>query len=146
MGGIITGSAFTKQFPTINTTTGHGNATLQGFVVAIYNIGCWAGALLTVFIGEALGRKRTIIVGATILARGTVIQCSSYELVQLMAGKHPPECEENRLASHAIYRSDELSPAQETASLPRRSLSGMLSWCRTNREGGLSRRRFRLMW
>ncbi|KKA23827.1 MFS sugar transporter, partial [Rasamsonia emersonii CBS 393.64] len=87
MGGIITGSAFTKQFPTINTTTGNGNATLQGFVVAIYNIGCWAGALLTVFIGESLGRKRTIILGATILTLGTVIQCSSYELAQLMIGR-----------------------------------------------------------
>lgn len=90
MGGIITGSAFTKQFPTINTTTGNGNATLQGFVVAIYNIGCWAGALLTVFIGESLGRKRTIILGATILTLGTVIQCSSYELAQLMVRDDQP--------------------------------------------------------
>ncbi|KAL1963340.1 hypothetical protein VTN77DRAFT_8461 [Rasamsonia byssochlamydoides] len=87
MGGIITGTAFTKQFPIIDTTIGTGNATLQGFVVAIYNIGCWAGALLTVFMGERLGRKRTIIVGATILALGTIIQCSSYRLGQLMVGR-----------------------------------------------------------
>ena len=84
MGGVITGTAFTKQFPSINITTANGNATLQGFVVASYNIGCWAGALLVMGIGERLGRKRTLIVGPTILAIGTVIQCSSYGLPQLI--------------------------------------------------------------
>lgn len=84
MGGVITGTAFTRQFPTINTTTANGNSTLQGLVVAIYNIGCWAGSLLTMVIGEKLGRKRTIIVGATILALGTVIQCSSFGIPQLI--------------------------------------------------------------
>ena len=90
MGGVITGSAFTKQFPSINTTTGHGNSTLQGFVVAIYNIGCWLGSLLTMFIGERLGRKRTIMVGAGILAIGTIIQCSSFALAQLMVSLRRP--------------------------------------------------------
>jgi MFS family permease len=84
MGGVLTGTAFTKQFPTIDTTTGNGNATLQGFVVAIYTLGCWLGSLLTMVIAERLGRKRTIIVGASILAVGTVIQCSAYGLPQLM--------------------------------------------------------------
>lgn len=84
MGGIITGPAFTKQFPTINTTTGNGSSTLQGLVVAIYNIGCWAGSLLTMFIGEKLGRKRTVVVGAFVLAVGTVIQCSAFHIPQLM--------------------------------------------------------------
>lgn len=84
MGGVITGTAFTDQFPSINTTTANGNSTLQGFTVAIYNIGCWAGALLTMFIGDGLGRKRTIVVGATVLAVGTVIQCSAFSLAQLL--------------------------------------------------------------
>lgn len=84
MGGVITGPAFTKQFPSINTTTANGNTRLQGFTVAIYNIGCWAGSLLTMVIGEKLGRKKTIIFGASVLAIGTVIQCSSYALAQLL--------------------------------------------------------------
>lgn len=89
MGGIITGSAFTRQFPSINTTTGSGSSTLQGLVVAIYNIGCWAGSLLTMVIGEQLGRKRSIILGATVLAIGTVIQCSSFGIPQLMVMPAP---------------------------------------------------------
>jgi MFS family permease len=96
MGGVITGPAFTKQFPSIDTTTGNGNANLQGFVVGIYNIGCWLGSLLTMFIGGRLGRKQTIIVGATILALGTVIQCSAYSLPQLMVNCLPQQGPVNR--------------------------------------------------
>lgn len=84
MGGVDTGVAFTKQFPSINTTSGNGSSTLLGLVVAIYNIGCWAGSLLTMFIGEPLGRKRTIVLGAAVLAVGTAIQCSSYDIPQLI--------------------------------------------------------------
>lgn len=87
MGGLITGAAFTKQFPTIDTTTANGNASLQGFVVAVYNIGCWLGSLLTMFIGEPLGRKPTIIVGALVLAVGSAIQCSAFGLPQLIVGR-----------------------------------------------------------
>ena len=84
MGGIDTGAASTKQFPSINTTTGNGSSTLLGLVVAIYNIGCWAGSLLTMFIGEPLGRKWTVLFGAVVLAVGTAIQCSSYHNPQLL--------------------------------------------------------------
>ncbi|EJU02248.1 general substrate transporter [Dacryopinax primogenitus] len=87
MGGVITGPQFTQRFPSIDTTSGHGNAQLHRFTVGIYNIGCWAGSLLTMVIGEPLGRKRTIIVGAIILAAGTIIQCSSYSLAQLLVGR-----------------------------------------------------------
>lgn len=87
MGGVITGTAFTKQFPSIDTTTGSGNSTLQGFVVAVYNLGCWAGSLLTMVIGERLGRKRTIMIGAGVLAVGTIVQCSTFTIAQLIVGR-----------------------------------------------------------
>ena len=83
MGGVITGTAFTKRFPTIDTTSGNGNANLKGFVVAVYNIGCWLGSLTTMFNGESLGRKRSVIVGAAILAIGSVIQFTSFGIPQL---------------------------------------------------------------
>ena len=87
LGGVLGGPAFTKQFPSINTTSGNGNPRLQGFVVGSYNIGCWLGALMTVYMGEKLGRKRTIMVGCTILAIGTAIQCSAYSIPQLVVGR-----------------------------------------------------------
>lgn len=39
MSGLLTGSAFTNQFPEIDTTPGgNGSSSLQGTVVAIYEI------------------------------------------------------------------------------------------------------------
>ena len=87
MGGVITGSAFTKQFPSINTTTANGNAKLQGAVLGMYNIGSWAGSLLTAVLGERLGRKRSIILGCFVIAIGTALQCSSFTLAQLIVGR-----------------------------------------------------------
>lgn len=84
MGGVITGSAFTAQFPSINTTTAHGNAQLQGFTLGTYNIGSFFGALLTAVIGERLGRKGSIVLGCSIIAVGTALQCSSFGLPQLI--------------------------------------------------------------
>ncbi|CAK7224533.1 hypothetical protein SCUCBS95973_005549 [Sporothrix curviconia] len=87
MGGVISGSAFTEQFPSINTTSGNGNSTLQGFVVAVYSLGCWLGSLLCAVFADRLGRKRTVLVGETILICGTAIQCSAFGLPQLIVGR-----------------------------------------------------------
>lgn len=87
MGGVISGSAFTAQFPTINTTSGNGNSTLQGFVVAVYSLGCWIGSLLCALFADRIGRKRTVITGESILIVGTAIQCSAFGLPQLIVGR-----------------------------------------------------------
>lgn len=84
MGGVITGSAFTAQFPSIDTTTASGNAQLQGAVLGMYNIGSFFGSLLTALIGENLGRKTSIVLGCLIIAFGTLLQCTSFALGQLI--------------------------------------------------------------
>lgn len=61
MSGLLTGTAFTKQFPEIDTTAdGSGSASLQGTVVAIYEIGCFFGSIFCLFAGERLGRRNCI--------------------------------------------------------------------------------------
>ncbi|KAF5988389.1 putative sugar transporter [Fusarium bulbicola] len=46
MSGLLTGTAFTNTFPEIDTTDGgNGSSSLQGTVVAIYEIGCFFGAI-----------------------------------------------------------------------------------------------------
>jgi len=88
MSGLLTGSAFTRQFPEIDTTAeGNGSASLQGTVVAIYEIGCLAGSLLTFVIGEKLGRRWTIMTGCMVLIVGTVIQTLAYGIPQLIVGR-----------------------------------------------------------
>ena len=62
MGGILTLPIFLSQFPTINPeaegqdSTSSQRATYQGIAVASYNLGCFIGAVITIF-GENLGGK-----------------------------------------------------------------------------------------
>ncbi|KAK6369478.1 hypothetical protein LTS17_009384 [Exophiala oligosperma] len=88
MSGLLTGAAFTKQFPSIDTTEGgNGSSSLQGTVVAIYEIGCFFGALLAFAFAEKLGRRLSIMIGCAILSVGAAIQCSSYRVAQLIVGR-----------------------------------------------------------
>ncbi|KAJ9110739.1 hypothetical protein QFC20_002780 [Naganishia adeliensis] len=67
MGGVINGSGFQNTFN--NPSPG-----LLGTIVAIYEIGCCVGSLLTAFIGDRLGRRRTICLGAVVMLAGTGFQ------------------------------------------------------------------------
>ena len=72
MSGIISADPFMEYFPET-----YNNATWQGFVTAIYEIGCLIGAIAILMFGDALGRRRAIILGAFIMILGVIIQCSS---------------------------------------------------------------------
>jgi MFS family permease len=56
-------------------------------VTAIFDIGCFAGAIIAFTIGERLGRKKTILTGSAIMLIGTVIMTASYSLPQMIAGR-----------------------------------------------------------
>ncbi|KKY30144.1 putative sugar transporter stl1 [Diaporthe ampelina] len=88
MSGLLTGSAFTAQFPEIDTNEGsHGSASLQGTVVAIYEIGCFFGSILALVFGEKLGRRMTILIGCLILCVGGALQASAYSIPHLIVGR-----------------------------------------------------------
>ncbi|TVY43141.1 Sugar transporter [Lachnellula subtilissima] len=89
MSGLLTGSAFTKQFPEIDTTdSGTGSSSLQGTVWVFQNpIGCFFGAILCFMFGERLGRRKSILIGSFILAIGAVLQASAYSIPQLIVGR-----------------------------------------------------------
>lgn len=86
MSGLLTGAAFTKVFPSIDTANG-GSSTVQGTVVAIYEIGCFFGALICMLVGERLGRKKCIAIGCIVLSIGAALQASAYSLAQLIVGR-----------------------------------------------------------
>lgn len=73
MSGIITAPEFNEEIPETR-----GNSTMQGFVTAIYEIGCLIGAVLVLCIGERLGRRRSIMTGAAIMIAGVTIQVTAY--------------------------------------------------------------------
>lgn len=89
MSGLLTGYAFTQQFPEIDTTNANakGSSSLQGTVVAIYEIGCFFGAIIAFVFGERLGRRWTIILGCITLIVGAAIQSAAYGIPQLITGR-----------------------------------------------------------
>ncbi|KAI0071993.1 general substrate transporter [Panus rudis PR-1116 ss-1] len=65
----------------------HPDPTRQGTIVAIYDIGCAVGSVMVFFLGEKIGRKRTIMAGAITMIIGTAILTSSTTLAQLIVGR-----------------------------------------------------------
>lgn len=72
MAGIISAPAFVSDFPEVD-----GDSTWQGFVTAIYAVGCFIGALFTLVFGDRLGRRYSIFLGASIMIIGVIIQICS---------------------------------------------------------------------
>ena len=62
-------------------------STIQGITVGAYTLGCFFGAVATIWLGNMLGRKRTIFVGSAIMVVGAALQTSSFSLPQLIVGR-----------------------------------------------------------
>ena len=69
MSGIISAPAFVKAFPQVD-----GDPTYEGFVVAIYAVGCFLGACFIFAFGDKLGRRNSIFLGASVMIIGVIIQ------------------------------------------------------------------------
>ncbi|KAH9867505.1 hypothetical protein IAQ61_008099 [Plenodomus lingam] len=93
MGGLLTLPSFLKYFPeidTINPPAGSSSshaATIQAITVGAYTLGCFFGAVATIWLGNILGRKRTIFYGSVIMIIGAILQTASYGLPQLIVGR-----------------------------------------------------------
>ncbi|KAL5375382.1 hypothetical protein PMIN06_002682 [Paraphaeosphaeria minitans] len=93
MGGLLTLGSFLRHFPEIDTahpppgTTASYTFTIQGITVGAYTLGCFFGAVATIWLGNMLGRKRTIFVGSAIMVVGAILQTSSFGLPQLIIGR-----------------------------------------------------------
>ncbi|KAJ6044111.1 uncharacterized protein N7446_002307 [Penicillium canescens] len=90
--GLLTLGSFIAVFPQIDTvnTTGSQdshNSTIQGTTVAIYEVGCALGAGSCAFLGDRLGRRKTIFVAGCIALVGIAIQSTPFSLGQLIAGR-----------------------------------------------------------
>ncbi|KAF1989914.1 general substrate transporter [Aulographum hederae CBS 113979] len=86
MSGLLTGRAFTNQFPEIDTQNG-GSSSLQGTVVAIYEIGCFFGAIFCLLWGEQIGRRKAIMLGCVVLSIGAALQASAYSIPHMIVGR-----------------------------------------------------------
>ncbi|KNZ59922.1 hypothetical protein VP01_1641g1 [Puccinia sorghi] len=59
----------------------------ESTIVASYEIGCFAGAILAFILGERLGRKRSIRLGAAWMVVGAVLQAAAFGRPQLIVGR-----------------------------------------------------------
>lgn len=93
MGGLLTLKSFLKYFPEIDTqnppagSTASHTATIQAITVGAYTLGCFFGAVATIWLGNLLGRKRTIFIGSVIMIIGATLQTASFGLPQLIVGR-----------------------------------------------------------
>ena len=86
MSGIISAPAFNNVF-----TETRENPSMQGFVTAIYEIGCLAGAMTILAFGDLLGRRKAMIIGPLTMILGVIIQVTaqpnSNPLAQFIIGR-----------------------------------------------------------
>ncbi|GIZ42309.1 hypothetical protein CKM354_000558400 [Cercospora kikuchii] len=90
MGGLLTLESFVAVFPEIDTRGESGTsnrATTQGISIASYNLGCFLGAVVCIWLGQYLGRRRTIFLGSAIMVVGAVLQTAAFGLTQLIIGR-----------------------------------------------------------
>lgn len=91
-GGLLDLPAWVALFPKIDTvhTTGaqkSHNSQIQGTVVAVYTLGGLFGALSCILIGDKLGRRHTMMLGALVTTLGAIVQSSAFSLAQLIVGR-----------------------------------------------------------
>lgn len=79
-GGIIVGHEFQEYF-------NEPSPSLTGFVTSVYDLGCFAGAVLTLFVGEWLGRKRMLIIFTVIMTSGIMLQTAALSMNHLLWGR-----------------------------------------------------------
>lgn len=79
-GGLLSNRSFLQTF-------NNPNSTIQGQIVATYDIGCIMGTIVSMFFGDKLGRRRCIFVGCIILIIGGILQAASYSLAPMIVGR-----------------------------------------------------------
>lgn len=79
-GGIIVGEDFIEYF-------NHPSPGMQGFVTSVYDLGCFFGAIITLFVGEKLGRRWTMLVFTVIMGAGIILQTASHNMTHMVWGR-----------------------------------------------------------
>ncbi|KAE8148114.1 general substrate transporter [Aspergillus avenaceus] len=92
VGPLATLQSWVHTFPDIDTVNTEGavkshNSTSKGAVIASFQLGALFGALSTSYVGDWLGRRKTVFIGAILSIIGQVLQTASFNLIQFTIGR-----------------------------------------------------------
>ncbi|KAL4867237.1 hypothetical protein BDV12DRAFT_210019 [Aspergillus spectabilis] len=92
VGALVSFEAFTRLFPQLDTKHVTGalksdRSVIQGVYVSSFTLGAAAGASGCSLLGDRLGRRKTICIGAILTLIGEALSCSSFNLPQLFIGR-----------------------------------------------------------
>ncbi|KAL1641340.1 hypothetical protein SLS61_010146 [Didymella pomorum] len=79
-GGILQNKDWLDQFD-------HPSDSKTGIIVSCYNLGCLAGCVLNFFLGEMLGRRKTIWVAMGFVMVGATLQTTAFTVPHLVIGR-----------------------------------------------------------
>lgn len=82
-GGVVV----TQDYLDTLDLDGPEHTSLLGTVTAIYDIGCFFGAVAAFSLGEMLGRKKTVLLGTTVMSIGAILQITAYGVPQMIVGR-----------------------------------------------------------
>ncbi|CAF9934723.1 hypothetical protein IMSHALPRED_009819 [Imshaugia aleurites] len=85
--GVFGGVIVTPDFLDTLNLSGPEHTSLLGTVTALYDVGCFFGAVAAFSIGERLGRKKSVLLGTTVMSIGAILQISSYSVAQMIVGR-----------------------------------------------------------
>ncbi|KAG2412236.1 hypothetical protein HFD88_009793 [Aspergillus terreus] len=85
--GVFSGVVITQDSLELHGLVGPTKTKTLSTVTAIYDVGCFLGAIVAFTVGERLGRKKAILMGTTIMGIGAILQASSFSLPQMFVGR-----------------------------------------------------------
>lgn len=71
MGGLINNPAWNKTFDSPDPT-------ITGLIVSILEVGAFVGSIASAIFGEKIGRKKSVLVGITIMIIGSILQATAF--------------------------------------------------------------------
>ncbi|KAI5956066.1 hypothetical protein KGF57_003552 [Candida theae] len=113
-GSLLSLDSFEKTFPSMKASV---NSTLQGAVIAVYELGCGFAALSTVYLGDRLGRIKCMFLGCVIVLIGAALQASAFTVTHLAIARVFSGFGTGYLTSTVPVWSSEMSKAKSRGKL-----------------------------